>query len=124
MEQMKLQILGSYLQSAQNNLSAYEAKLLTNDRSSTLKNVVDFYREETKLVSRYLMGLVTVKAVEVEAAPELPIMPIMPELPIAPPEPEPAVPPEEGSETDSQDDNDGDNDYDPLDLDGTGPSLV
>lgn len=86
MENIKLQILGSHLGVLQTNLSEYEKKLLTNERSAVLKGMVEYYREETKLVGRYLMGLVTVR--RDENSPPIPVpMPVpvpVPQSPVMP----------------------------------------
>jgi hypothetical protein len=91
MENMKLQILGNHLTVLQTNLSEYEKKLLTNERSAILKGMVEYYREETKLVGRYLMGLVVV--IRDENSPPIPVpMPVPVPVPQSPLEPEEEAP--------------------------------
>lgn len=71
-------VLGADLDRLQNNLTAYEGKLLQNNKSDLVKTLVDYYRQESRLARRVLFSLL--------APPEpVPAEPIPAPTPVEPP---------------------------------------
>jgi hypothetical protein len=102
-------VLGADLDRLQNNLTAYEGKLLANNKSDLVKTLVDYYRQESRLARRVLFSLL--------APPEpIPAEPIPAPTPVEPapapvpapcppaPEPIPAEPAPEPAPAPAEDD--------------------
>lgn len=91
MEQTKLEVLGKDLERLQTSLTNYEGKLINNPKSVLIAELVSYYKEQTRLVRMYILGLVKViKDDKPEPHPEPTPVPV----PVPEPTPEPTPVPE------------------------------
>ena len=104
MENIKLEVLGKDLERLQANLTLYEQKLITNDKSNIVKGLVEYYKEQARLVRMYIMGLIRIvpnntpeptpvpvpEPVPAPAPAPAPVPVPVPETPVVPAIPDPA----------------------------------
>jgi hypothetical protein len=94
-----LQVLGADLDRLHHNLTTYEQKLLANDKSNAVKALVDYYRQESRMVRMAILALLTptpVVPVPVPAPEPTPVptpVPVPAPVPTPEPVPEPAPTP-------------------------------
>ena len=94
MEKTKSEVLGKDLERLQTSLSAYELKLLNNDKSSSIKAMVEYYREQARLVRMFIMGLIRIVQVDGTVPVPAPVPEVTPPVlleEVAPATPEPVA---------------------------------
>lgn len=90
-----LQILGDDLNRLTHNLTNYEAKLVSNDKSNTIKSLVEYYRSESRLVRSIIVNIVNGSNPGPVPLPVEPVPPCPAPVPPCPkPAPVPAPTPE------------------------------
>lgn len=92
MENIKLEVLGKDLERLQANLTIYEQKLITNDKSNIVRGLVEYYKEQARLVRMYIMGLIRIVP-DTTPAPEPVPAPVPVPVPLPVPEPVPVPTP-------------------------------
>lgn len=79
-----LHILGADLERLNNNLTIYETKLVSNDKSNVIKGLVEYYRNESRLVRSSILNIL--KGGDLSPSAPVPSEPV-------PAEPTPVEPP-------------------------------
>jgi len=92
MENIKLEVLGKDLERLQANLTIYEQKLITNDKSNIVRGLVEYYKEQARLVRMYIMGLIRIVPDTTPAPEPVPApVPVPVPLPVPVPAPVPVA---------------------------------